>query len=439
MGKQLLGILLLITGFVAVSRPWVGITSYYLLAILGPQYIWWWVFEELRVSLIVALIALLGVGFQLVKKNYDFSFLLNRQNRWLAILWLAVTCSYFFGPFVSSFRAEGLRPDQLFSITNTIFLFYFCASLEMNIPKKLRYLGIVFAISTIYLIYWANSQYLSQNWNQFNMGRLMGPSSIHGGSIYRDENAFSMLFVTGLPFIYYLGFELKRRWQQLALWAVVPFGWHAIFLTGSRGGLLGTGVVIIAVLLFANRKKLVIPLVVLFVLFYQWQAGDTMKSRSETIVGYEGESSAEQRIVAWKGGVKMLADHPFTGVGLGSFITALPHYIESKPRVAHNTLVQFAAESGVIAGVAYLMVIWLFYKNFLSIRQWCLRNPEASQTRQVMLYNQASTTSFAGLVVCSMFLSLNTYEIFFVLLLFNNGLLQYCNKQEHHHAISENS
>jgi O-antigen ligase len=243
-----------------------------------------------------------------------------------------------------------------------------------------------------------------------------------------------MLFVSGLPFIYYLGFELGKKWQRVALWAVIPFGWHAIFLTGSRGGLLGLVVVVIAVLLFARRKILVIPMMVLFVIFYQWQAGDTMKSRSETIADYEGESSAEGRISAWKAGLGMVVQHPLLGVGLGSFMSAMPQFSDDKPRVAHNTLVQFAAESGIFAGVAYLMSIWLFCRNFSWIQSWSRLHNTSPDVGRVVLYNQASTASFAGLVVCSMFLSLNTYEIFFVLILFNNCLLQFCRRKEFEHT-----
>jgi hypothetical protein len=48
---------------------------------------------------------------------------------------------------------------------------------------------------------------------------------------------------------------------------------------------------------------------------------------------------------------------------------------------------------------------------------------------KINLYNKAGTASFSGLIVCSLFLSLNVYEIFFVLLLFNNALYQICLKK----------
>lgn len=425
MGTILLATLILGTGLAALTRPWIGICSYYLLSILGPQYIWWWNFEGLRVSLVVAVCTLAGVSLKLLAKKYSTDCLFNRHNFWLAALWLFLTCSYFFGPYVPLYSSSGLRPEQIFSITNSIFIFYFCAVLEMDELYKIRYLSIIFVASTIYMIYWANAQYFDYNWTQFNQGRLMGPKSPYG-SIYRDENAFAMLFVTGLPFVYYLGFEIKTSWRRYLLWATIPLGWHAIFLTASRGGFLGLGIVILVSMLLSKRKTVAVPLLVAFFIFYNWQAGDVMKRRSETIV--VGESSSDMRLAAWKGGLGMIMKHPVTGVGMGAFITALPVFSSTSPRVAHNTLVQFTAESGLGAGAAYLFVLGLFVVNARKVRAYC-REHDDPESLSLARLNDASSASFAGLVTCSLFLSLNTYEIFFVLLIFNNALLRICRQK----------
>jgi O-antigen ligase len=428
-GRLFLLGLVSVSGGAAIFRPWVGIVAYYLLAILGPQYIWWWVFEGLRVSLIVALATLSGVFLSFFRQHVDLDFLINWQNCWLGLLWFCIAVSFFLGPYVSSFASAGLEPHQLFSITNTIFVFYFCATLEINDIRKLKYLTLVFAFSTFYLTYWANHQYFSENWAQFNTGRLMGPSGLDGGNIYKDENAFAMLFVTGLPFIYYLGWECKKRWLSWILWAIIPLGWHAVFLTGSRGGLVGIATVMFSVIFLSKKKIWAVPLMAVFLIFYQWQAGDVLTQRSQSIVDFEGESSAEDRLHAWAGGLKIIADHPIVGVGIGSFITALPEYHDIRPMVAHNTFIQFAAESGVGAGLAYIVVVGLFFVHALRIHRWCPHFVDDQDMDKINLYNKASTASFSGLIVCSLFLSLNVYEIFFVLLLFNNALYQICLKK----------
>ncbi|MDA8090184.1 MAG: O-antigen ligase family protein [Nitrospiraceae bacterium] len=422
MGKLLLFLVIIATSTVSLFRPWIGMAAYYVLALLGPQFIWWWNFQGLRVTFFIAAAALLGFSWAALRGRYDFSYLKTKLNLWVFLLWIFIDLSYFLGPYVSMFASKGLTPNYGFSMTNKIFLFYFCSTVAINSTKKLRYLGIVFSISTIYLIYWANYQYFTRDWSHFAFGRLMGPIDVYGGSIYADQNAFAMLFVTGLPFIYFLGLGISRKWLRYVLWSVIPLGWNAIFLTGSRGGLLGLGVIVMVSAFLSKRKTIAVLIVLLFLGFFLWQAGNTMKQRSETITNYQHESSAEGRIQAWKAGLKMIEAHPITGVGLDSFLTAFPHYSDKHPRVAHNTFIQFTAESGIGAGICYLMIIFYFYMRARKIDAWCKAERDNTDVRWTTHLNNSAVVSFAGLITCSLFLSLTTYEIFYFLLIFNNTL-----------------
>lgn len=426
MGTLLLWLCIASICLLSLKKPWVGVVAYYFLALLGPQYIWWWVFEGIRVSLIIVLFTFIGVVFSFFKNSYKISFFKNKLNFWVIVLWAAIVVSYFFGAHVGEYNSSQLSPDFVFSLTNNICLFYLVSTLEMNEIKKLRYLAIVICVSLAYLSYWANDQYFSSQWSQFYMGRLMGPSSIYGTSIYHDTNYFSMFFVVSLPFLYYLAFEIQNKFLRFIVWIIAPLSIHAIFLTGSRGGLLGVGVIAFSILLFSRRKVLILPLFLLLLMFYQWQAGDVMKSRSRQIVNIEGEKSAGDRLTAWQGGLNMVLTHPITGVGVGFFETALPQYVESRNMVAHNTLVQFSAESGFFAGLAYLLLAVVFFKRSFMVRSICRLNERDEDCRIIELYNNASTASFAGFFLCSMFLSLNSSELLFILLLFNNSLYQIC-------------
>lgn len=407
-------------------QPWIGVVSYYLLSILGPQYIWWWVFGDIRASFIIGMTTIISIFIHFFSSNtYDLGFIWNKKNVIIGIMWIHLILSYFLGPYADgfSYSFSGLSPEQLFSITNTIFVIYFFSSLEINSLFKLKYLFLMFSACVIYLIYWANLQYFTQNWYQFNWGRLMGPISLTGGSIYKDENTFAMLFVTGLPFVYYLSLEFKSRAFRYILWSVIPFGFHAVFLTGSRGGLLGLCVSLVCIVLLSSRRALLVPLILLFMVFFQWQGGAVMLQRSTQIVNIEGERSAGDRLTAWQGGIRMIVDNPVSGVGLGSFVTALPDYIESRHMVAHNTFIQFSAESGIGCGLAYVLIIALFVKHSLFVRDMCKSETFCSSLKNKILnYNNAVFVSFVGLITCSLFLSLNTYEVFYFLVLMNNSL-----------------
>ncbi len=436
MGQVLLYIIGFVTLGVSIFRPWVGVLAYYFLAILGPQHIWWWHFGGTRVSFGIALFAILGVAVNIFSPRCDFDFLKNKQNLLVSFLWLFLIVSFLWGPFVDVEEHRISSPQETLSGASKIFLFYFAALLVVNKLRQLKYLAVILIIATVYLTYWANNQYLSGSMSNFNFGRLGGPVSLSGGSIYGDENHFAMLFVTGIPFLYFIGQAVASKWLKYGLWSVIPLAWHAIFLTASRTGLVGLVATIALTLLLQRRKWLALPLIPAFLFFYSWQAGDIMKGRSETISGYETESSAQSRLQSWRAGWGMIAAHPLTGVGIASYMPAFPYYSEETPRMSHNVLIQFAAEAGAFAGLCYLLILVIFFRQSSHIKKWCSAQIPDKTVSHVQALNNASTVSFFGLAVCSVFLSLNYYEVFFFLLIINNSLFVLCQNPDKLYGLS---
>ncbi len=273
--------------------------------------------------------------------------------------------------------------------------------------KKLQYLVAMFVIATLFLIYWSNNQYFVQG--QF--GRIGGPTPIPGSSIYKDENNFAMLFVTGLPFLYYAGCYCKKYFFNYLFWLVIPLGWHAIFLAGSRGGLLGLIVTLLSILARSKQKIYAVLVILFFSFFFAWQAGDVMRGRAQSITTFEEDESAMGRIYSWEAAIKMAIDNPFTGVGFASFGPAYPDYSDARPREAHNSFFQILGESGILSGSMYLLAILMSYKALLKTR----KRSSALKDRFHYFLNEALTVSFSGLIVCSLFLSLQYFEIFYYL------------------------
>jgi putative inorganic carbon (HCO3(-)) transporter len=65
------------------------------------------------------------------------------------------------------------------------------------------------------------------------------------------------------------------------------------------------------------------------------------------------------RILLWKATLRMVADHPWTGVGFGAFVREYPNYRLSgdpntAPPFAHNLPLSLAAETGLLGLVAFL-------------------------------------------------------------------------------------
>jgi putative inorganic carbon (hco3(-)) transporter len=422
-------IVLIIATFITLSTSilysWIGIIAYYTLAILAPQHIWFWLFTDLRLSLFVSCFTFAGVLHHYFRIGFDWRYLFTKINFWVLILYISVLISYLFGSHVHNSLNKQFDPDTQIIDISKIFLFYFITTFVINDIKKIKFFSLLLVFIVAFYCYWANQQYLTENWSQFNYGRLMGPLGL-GRSVYHDENALAMLFVAGLPFLFYYSFQFGTKIKYV-FWVVILSGFHGIFLTGSRGGLLGLIVIVLTAVFWIdsgkNMRLLKILVVPVFLILFFWQAGNIMHERSNSIIAYQGEDSAEGRLKAWIAGLGMFADHPITGVGLSSFITAFPEYNgQIAPRVAHNTFIQFIAENGFFAGLAYIVIVLLFFSNSRKISKWCQSNTQNPHYEIIKFCANSSVVSFLGLTVCSLFLSTNFYEIYFYLIAINNSL-----------------
>jgi len=418
MGKILLLLIISGTTLQTLRAPFVGAMAYYCLAIWGPHYIWWWNFEGLRVSFIIAVTTLVALAIAVSTKGVNLTLVKTKVNLCVFILWICSVISYFFAPYIGEM---GEIPYLTLVSFNKIILFYFVSVLLVDDLKKLKFFSYVMILAMIHLTYWANYQYLSQNWDAFSQGRLMGPIGLENANIYNDENAFSMFFVSGVPFLFYWGLHLGKKISRYLIWMVIPLGWHAIFLTGSRGGLVGLAATLLAGIVFSkNRKIFVLLMLPVFVLAFQLQGGDLLKSRTDTIVDYQGESSAETRLEAWTAAIKMVNEHPITGVGIACFVRAMEDFSDKQPRATHSVPMQFAAEIGVFAFLAYCLIVYFVFRQGLKINGLLKSYPaefDPDELATLLYLNEASVVSFFGLSVCSLFLSLNYYEIFYFLLI----------------------
>lgn len=433
MGEILLYALLFLTCGAALLQPWIGVLAGYLFILLAPQHIWWWHFSDVRAFHLIALATIVGTAIALLTNRVGFKPLRSKLNFFLLIWWAAVAVSYYFGPYVDApSQWRFFDPTSVLDIVNKAFLFYFIALLCMDNDRKFGYLVYVGIFSVAYLVYWTNMQYLGGSY-----GRLGGPRSLTGG-LYADQNMFAMFLVVMLPFIYYAGLAVRRLPVRYGLWLIIPFGWHAIFLTGSRGGLVGLAATLLLMSLRSAHKGAAVLLIPAFVGAYLWQGGPIMKERAQTITEYEADNSAQTRFQAWNAASGMILAHPLTGVGVASFGPAFPDFSERHPRAAHNTFLQVSAESGLAAGIAWLMIMGT---ALLALWRRLAPPPEPGagyDERLVYYMNDALLVALSGFGVCSLFLSLQTFEAFFYLILLTNYLF-YRRAPDHHHERASGS
>ena len=421
MEKIFLFLLLILNAFYSLIYPWVGVCVGYLFNILGPHYIWWWHFQGLRPFYLIAMPTIIGFLFSVIRGSLNFDIIKNRLFFFSIMYFLFVFLSYFWGPYVNVYNEYRLYdPYQVLILMIKFFIFYFMGLLCINDRKRLKVFAFILPLSALYLTYWANMQYLSGKY----FIRLGGPRDITGAGIYQDENFFATLFVVAIPFFFYLGWYFKRFLWRGIFWLVIPFSWHAIFLTASRSGLLGAAFVSF-VSAFRSPKKIIgILLIPTFIIAYVWQGGSVLKQRAKTIKSYQEESSARARLETWRVGLRMIMTHPFTGVGIASFYQAFPCFSDKTPRVGHNIFVQIAAESGIFAALSYI-----FFMLYSVVNLFKSRNNFKKDSFEYYLCD-AVLVSLCGFLLCSIFLSLLWFEIQFYLAILANTLTYLANQKE---------
>jgi putative inorganic carbon (hco3(-)) transporter len=330
-----------------------------------------------------------------------------------------------FGPYVDTVNAfRYYNSSEVFLEFNKGFLLFYLAIMVIDDNRKVKLFSCVIICVVIILAIWTNDQYLSKA--QF--GRIHGPSAPEGGGIYYDENSFGTIFVVGIPYLYYAAQYVKNFVLRGALWSFIGLAWHSIFLTGSRGAAIGLLAIVIGILIKSSKKRVAFLFAAFAVLAFIWQGGDLLKDRLSTIGDYGQEESASTRLEAWETAINMIIAYPLTGVGVASFGQAFPDFSHYQPRIAHNTLLQIAAEMGIFAGFIY------FYLNiYLIVKLWKISkslNLSLKDASPIYFLSEATIVSTIGYITCSMFLSLERYEIFYYLCVIGNAIENYKEEEQ---------
>lgn len=420
MGSVLVKLILLANAVVSLFVPWIGVIVGHIVSVMTPQAVWWWDFLGVRPSFDVMVPVLVGFGIAILRGKVRLNGLNTPVNKMVALLWAFFTVSFLFGSYVDVVNKwRFFNPDDVYETISKVFLSYFVAAVLLDNTKKIKYAVLVMIVTFVYMTYWANAQYYIHH----VYGRLHGPQSITGGGIYYDQNYFAVLFVTGAPFLYFLSKQSKSRIVGILAALVILLSWNAIFLTASRGALVAL-LSVIGVFVFRSKSKYVgLAVIATLGLAYWHDGGSIMKKRATTITNYSVSQSAEDRLDAWRAAIRMTEAHPFVGVGFASFGQAYPSYSKTHPRVAHDTFFQICGECGLFAGILYLILMGTTLNR---LRKNANRLAPLIADREAKFYyllNESCFYSLVGFLICAVFLSLQTYSLWYYLLLMANFAL----------------
>lgn len=193
-----------------------------------------------------------------------------------------------------------------------------------------------------------------------------------------------------------LGF-LRRAlvWTMLGAYGLV------IYLTYSRGGLLGLFAVLGLMALLQKRAS--VRLVAFGLMVAALVAVALYWSRSEGFSNLSQDSSFGQRITTYITGLKIFADHPLFGAGINCSSAAWPFYAPKNLHyhtwlVVHNTFLQALSETGLVGFLPYIgFLLYTLHRAWKTARA-------AAQAGQERFANlaRALLISYVGFLVCGM-------------------------------------
>ena len=175
-------------------------------------------------------------------------------------------------------------------------------------------------------------------------------------------NEAGMFFSVALPLSVYAYQSGRDRFERLAGRFAVVGCTLGLLATFSRASWLAALVAPAAMVLIGESRSTLRAWAIgaLGIGLLDLLSGGALSTRAVSLVG---DYVVEQRAALMYAGVLMFLDHPWVGIGLGGFVTALEQY---GPQIdalwdyvgsAHNGYVEVAAEMGIVGVVGFVLLM----------------------------------------------------------------------------------
>jgi O-antigen ligase len=236
-----------------------------------------------------------------------------------------------------------------------------------------------------------------------------------------DSNDIAYTLVTLLPIILA---QRSGRWglARFAVYAAALLLVVATFLTGSRGGIIGLGVVVAGLVAFpvdtdrAGRPlrftpgrallRLVPTCAVAALLWAHLPSDTTERIATLENIGSDynmSDTLQGSRTLIWRRDIELAIRRPI-GYGLGSSAAVDGLLAGGQYKAAHNSLVQVFVELGVVGLILYLLAYIRCWRGLVAVYR-AHRALSDSDSTMLCLYARALCIGFAGNFAAGFFLS----------------------------------
>ena len=225
------------------------------------------------------------------------------------------------------------------------------------------------------------------------------PARIRGLGQMNDPNDLALALVAILPFLGLAWRKGRTVRNVLLIGLPAAFLTYGIYLTRSRGGMLGILAVCFAGLVGrVSRTKALVATAAMAAIFI---AGNFTGGRAMSA----SEESAAGRFDAWSEGMDMFRSSPVLGVGFQNFTE---HY----ELTAHNSFVLCFAEMGAVGYFFWLALLVVAIMQLKRVRHCTDDSPG---TEMLRLQASVIIASFAGMLTAAFFLSRSYNPVLYLL------------------------
>lgn len=324
----------------------------------------------------------------------------------------------FLGAIAMSRLAQGWIGGAVYALQDfaPVAAGFFMVAINVNTMTKLRVIGILLIACTLMILVQVTmALYFGYRYETFILeqrvyenvvkeadlirGHRILPRVRHLGTL-NDPNDLAQTFVMMIPFVF-LAWRKQNPLRNVAFVlapsSLLIFG---IYLTRSRGGIMG----LLVVVLFALKDRL-----------GRVAAGVMTATAGIALIGLNfaggrsvsmDEGSASERLTAWSDGIQMLRSSPLFGVGYRQFV-------DNSVITAHNSFVLCFAELGLLGyliWVALLITVVFYIQSLIKLPPG---DPESEQLRR---WANVVRLGLYGFLASAIFLS-RTYVLALYILL----------------------
>jgi putative inorganic carbon (hco3(-)) transporter len=361
--------------------------------------------QPLRLALVLSVLALLALLFGNPRKELAAALATPGSRSYLLLFVIMIL-----GIPFASHRKIAFEGVLLLYAANVIF-FFLLVSLVTSLQKLKSVIWVICLSTFVYSMF----------------GGLLGTGNAGGerfqvqlGGFDPNDTAYVLLslFPPCLFFIQFNEGSLKKLVAVAATCGAIA----AILLTGSRGGILALGAIVL--ILFLRRtggigkgQKIALALAILGVWVLMMDRIDVRRYLSLTDISSDYNISSEGgRLELWEAAVELIVANPVTGVGVNCFTWS--HYLTRvaagdtylAEHAVHNSFLQIAAEVGLFGFAVYVLISARSLLTFLRTSRAESR-PQSSESTEMRALASLMLLGYVGLLVSGFFLS-QGYSIF---------------------------